>query len=475
MNSSGDATLVLPPPRWSDPRIHLLDDTWLLTIFAILLATVVPWLISGLDINFIGACLGLLALGAIHIALTIYGKPARTEDRRALLTSLHVAGIVVVGFIWLQAGGLQNPAFLMVFALPVVGAIFLSRWQPYLMALFAVGIAWGIAIAQAPELRWYAPGLNAVGAWLAALLGQQGAATSAPFLGFYAPSGYFVVLLEVFAILIFACAVAAEYLGTVFERLHSHVDVARAEAERGQEFWASLIEELPVPALLVDADTLNIVCASEQATEFCTDEPLSGRSLFETIRFSYPDVVQELITTTGGVAPLSIVKVHDRLRATEVHVQHLAQKGRRFALVVIEDKTEELTVRAALDVTGQAVLVIDSHGRVLAFNKPAQALFAAIQLQSDASQLLSLTGMPVHWWEPGLSGRRKMHLEIGPRIYQVTCSASPLPGEEERLYVVAFLPVARAAAGDLNAITTTARIVDAGQADVSNSTLIAPR
>jgi PAS domain-containing protein len=471
----GDATQLLPAPSWSDPRIHLLDDTWLLTIFAILLATVVPWLVSGLDINFIAACLGLLALGAIHIAFTAIGRPARTGERRPALASLHFAGIAVVGFIWLQAGGLQNPAFLMVFALPVVGAIFLSRWQPYLMALLAVVVATVVALAQAPELRWYAPGLNALGAWFAAVLGQQGAGTSAPFAGFYAPSGYFVVLLEVFAILVFACAVAAEYLGTIFERLHSHVDVARAEAERGQEFWATLVEDLPLPAVLVDADTLQILCASKQASKFYSGEVLTGSNLFESIRFSYPDVVQELIAAVGGIAPLSMIKVDDRLRATEVHVQHMAQKGRRFALIVIHDKTEEFTVRAALDVTGQAVLAIDAQGRILAFNKPAQALFATIETQTDASQLLSLTGMPVNWWEPGLTGRRKMHVEIGPRIYQVTCSASPLPGEEERLYVVAFLPVARAAVGDRTAITSTVQIVDASKANVSSSTLVSPR
>lgn len=37
--NTGDATELLPAPSWSDPRVHLLDDTWLLTIFAILLAT----------------------------------------------------------------------------------------------------------------------------------------------------------------------------------------------------------------------------------------------------------------------------------------------------------------------------------------------------------------------------------------------------------------------------------------------------
>lgn len=464
----GDATQMMPAPTWSDPRIHLLDDTWLLTIFAILLATVVPWLVSALDINFVAACLGLLALGAIHISFTLIGKPARVGERRPALAALHIAGIVVVGFIWFNAGGLQNPGFLIVFTLPVVGAIFLSRWQPYLMALFAIVVAGAVALAQAPELRWYVPGLNAVGAWLASVLGQQG---TAAFPGFYAPSGYYVVLLEVFAILVFACAVASEYLGTIFERLHAHVDVARAEAERGQEFWTTLIEQLPVPALLIDADTLQVVCASDRTAHLHENERIVGSLLSDALRFSYPEMVQELITGMGGVAPVVMIKVGDRLIATEVRVQHTAQKGRRFALVVIQDKSEELTAQSALDVSGQAVIVIDSRARVLGFNKPAQALFAGVEKNANASQLFSLTGMPPRWWEPGLTGRRKMHIELGPRVYQVTCSASPLPGEDERLYIVAFMPMARAANGERADLTANS---DISRTALSNSTVGTP-
>jgi hypothetical protein len=466
--SPADATQMIPAPTWTDPRIHLLDDTWLLTIFAILLATVVPWLVSALDINFVAACLGLLALGVIHISFTLIGKPARAGERRPALASLHIAGIIVVGLIWSNAGGLQNPGFLIVFALPVVGAIFLSRWQPYLMALLAIVVVGAVALAQAPELRWYVPGLNAVGAWLATVLGQQG---STAFPGFYAPSGYYVVLLEVFAILVFACAVAAEYLGTIFERLHVHVDVARAEAERGQEFWTTLIEQIPVPALLVDADTLHVVCASDRTSELCDDASIAGRPLADVLRFSYPEMVQELITGMGGVAPTVMIKVGDRLVATEVRVQHTAQKGRRFALVVIQDQSVALTAQSALDVSGQAVLVIDSQARVLGFNKPAQALFAGVDKNVDASQLFSLTGMPPRWWEPGLTGRRKMHIEIGPRVYQVTCSASPLPGEDERLYIIAFMPMARAAIGDRGDMAANS---DLTRATLSHSTVVTP-
>lgn len=471
--STPDATVVIPPPDWSDPRIHLLDDTWLLTIFATLLATVVPWAVSGLDIDFIAAALGILTLGAIHIALTSISRPSRIRRRRTCLSVLHMTGIAVVGFVWLQAGGLQNPAFLLVFALPVVGAIFLSRWQPYLMALVAILIAGAVALTQAPELRWYVPGLDRIGTWIASALQQQGVA-SAPFPGFYAPSSYYVVLFEVFAIFICACAVAAEYLGTVFERLYAHVDVARAEAERSQEFWTRLIEQLPQPALLVDSDTMQIVSASRQAEELCEAPVLNGRPLFDALCFSYPDVIQQLISESGGVASQSMLRVGSRLLATRVHVQPLQHSGQRLALLLLQDQTEELALRCALDVVGQAVLVIDPQHSILSYNKPALALFAGLQRNADAARMLALQGMPPQWWEPGITGRRRMHVEIGPRIYQVTCASTPLPGEDERLYVATILPVARAAVGDQTTRTTMLQIAESAHTAMTRSGMASP-
>jgi hypothetical protein len=357
-----------------------------------------------------------------------------------------------------------------VFALPVVGAIFLSRWQPYLMALIAIVLTGAVALAQIPELRWYVPGLGTIGAWLGNAL-NTGDSTEVPFRGFYAPSSYYIVLLQVFAILMLAAAVASEYLGTIFERLRTNLDVVRGEVESSEAFWSTLIEDLPVPALLIEPETLQILCSSERAEEFCSTPPAQNRSVLDTIRFSFPDVIQQLIAGDGGVSPLSMIHVGNRLLATEVRVRHTSQQGRRLALLTITDATEAFTLRAALDVIGQAALIIDSNDRIVEFNKPSLALFAGLQKYADASTLLSLAGMPKRWWEPGLSGRRKMHVEITPRVYQVTTSAVPLPGEDAQMHVVTFLPIARAAIGDHTAITATVRIPEATLSTSSHPTL----
>jgi PAS domain-containing protein len=460
--NDGNATQLLNPLVWRDPRVHLLDDTWLLTIFAVLFATALPWLGSGLAIDFIATAFGLITLGAIHVALAVLAGRADTGHRRGRsLVALHALGIIAIAYVWQHVGGLQNPLFLAVFVLPVIGSIFLSRWQPYVMAALATIVVALFAAIDAPELRWYAPGLNAAAHTLESMLGRGSISAGSPFAGFYAPSEYFVVLLEVFAIVLFACAIAADYLGTVFERLHDHVAGARSEAQRGQQLWLSLLEQLPLPAFLVDANTCETCLAN--AAALAKFDPAQagflGRNFVQALPFSYPEVVQELVSGAGGVAHACMIRVGDKLLATELRVQHLAYSGRRLALVIVTDATEAFCVRAALDAAEHAAVVVNAQGRVLAYNRPATALFPAAQVDLDVAGLLPQPEREARWWAPGFSGRRKMHLTIAHRAYLLTSSAVALPGEDERLYVLAFVPAAQAATADQSGSTVLTPVV----------------
>jgi PAS domain-containing protein len=440
-----DSTQVLPLPTWTDPRVHLLDDLWLLTIFALLFAAGVPWLTGSFAIRIGPVLLGLLALAAVHVGFTVLIAPApgMHRARKRLLTLLHALGVLLAAAIWHFAGGVHNPAFLLVFVLPVIGAIFLSRWQPYLIAVLTIVAVAAVALGESPELRWYASGLAPEVSWIGRSFGA--AAGHELFPGFYAPPGYFLVLLQGFAVLMLASAFAAEYLGSVFDRLHGGLAAARVEADHGQKLWAALIEELPLPAVLVDARTLQVVSQSgEFAPLVIGGEPAVGRKLTEVIPFSYPEIIEELVSGTGGTAQHVVLRRGDELSLARVRVQHIPYKGRRLALILIEQMLEAFAIRAALDAAEQAILVLDAQDRVLAFNRPALALFAAARIGAEAAALLAQPDAAPRWWEPGLAGRRKMHMRILPRLFQVTSTAVVLPGEQERLCVVAFLPVARA-------------------------------
>src|SRR5690349_3398355 len=99
--STLDATQVLPAANWRDPRIHLIDDVWLLTIFCTLLATALPWITSGFEVDVVAATVGLLSLAALHIAFTGLLNPAHAAGswRAKALVGLHLTGILVLGFI----------------------------------------------------------------------------------------------------------------------------------------------------------------------------------------------------------------------------------------------------------------------------------------------------------------------------------------------------------------------------------------
>jgi PAS domain-containing protein len=433
---------------WQNPRVHLRDDIWLLTILAMLVAIGIPWLSGGFEVQIGIASWGLFALGAIHVAFNMLASPipylGRWRDY--LLTLLDAIGVALIGFVWAHVGALQNPLFLTVFVLPVTGSIFLSRWHPFLLAMLSVLVVDVVALGQAPELRAYLGGWPGGVSWLVDVFSRFATAPQGPFPGFYAPTAYLVVMLEVFAVLLFACAITAEYVGAIFERLLANRSSARADRERAHESLAILIRCLPLPALLIDPGSLRIVGCSDAARKYLgsTEESLESHEVFEVARFSFTDLVQGLIAEACDVPSLTTMHLADEVRLTQVRVSQVVHKGRRLALLTIEDVTEIFFLKAAWNTSDYAALVLDPLGRIRGFNKPAATLFNGIEVGMYVERFLShlVAGLP--WWDPGLARQRKMHLEIGSRIYEVKSCEIALPGVEQRLSSVSLLAVGRA-------------------------------
>jgi PAS domain-containing protein len=448
MRRDTSSTQLMPLPVWESPRVHLLDDVWLLCILAVLIAIGIPSLSGDLNVQIGAASWGVLALGAIHLAFTGLGHLASAPRRWRswALTLLDAGGVVTLAVIWTHVGGAQNPLFLTVFVLPVLGSIFISRWHPLLMAAVGIVAVAAAALSQSPELRSFASGL-AGSPWITSLFSRQGPEPEGSFAGFYAPTSYLVVLLEVYTVVLLACALAAKYIGTIFERLITGSLLAHSESEQAQDLWSTLIERLPLPAVLVDPHSLRILACSDMALKFLAsgESSIDGRELFSVARFSFADLVQDMIAGAKSEPSLIAMHIEDELRLTRVSVLQVLHKRRRLALLTLEDVTQAFCLKAALDSSESAALVVDAQGNVRAFNKRAAELFGGIAAGTSAEKLLSHTIAGLPWWESGLDGRRKMHIDIGARIHEVTSTEIPVPGEEQRLYSVFLLPVALAA------------------------------
>lgn len=449
------STQFLPQPAWENPRVHLLDDVWLLCILAVLVAIGIPSLTGNLNVQIGAASWGLLALGAIHLAFTGLRHLADTPRgwRNWALTLLDAGGVVTLAIIWTHVGGSQNPLFLAVFVLPVLGSIFISRWHPLLIAAIGIVAVAAAALSQSPELRSYASGLAGGRPWIGELFSWQGPEAEGSFAGFYAPTSYLVVLLQVYAVVLLASALAAKYIGTIFERLITGSLLAHSESEQAQELWSTLIERLPLPALLVEPHSLRILACSDAALEFLAtgENSMDGRKLFSVAQFSFPDLVQDMVAGAKSEPSLIAMHVEDELRLTQVRVLQVVHKRRRLALLTLEDMTQVFCLKASLDSSEFAALVIDAGGHIRAFNKRATELFGEMEAGASAERLLSHTVAGLPWWESGLDGRRKLHVDVGSRIHEVTSTEIPVPGEEQRLYSVSLLPVALAAPLDRNA------------------------
>src|SRR5579862_6866064 len=176
------------PSEADDPQVQMLQDTWLLTLFAVLLATALPWFVSSFDVDFASASWRLLLLGIVYVGISAVANrsPEVSASRRRILIGLHSIAVIVLGLLWQRTGSLQNPVFLLAFVLPVIGAATLSRWQPYVSAALAVLVVGIVAIGEVPELRWHVGGLENVARWIVGSLQGEGLGGShAAFPGFY--------------------------------------------------------------------------------------------------------------------------------------------------------------------------------------------------------------------------------------------------------------------------------------------------
>jgi hypothetical protein len=85
MRRETSSTQLPPRPVWESPRVHLLDDVWLLCILAVLIAIGIPSLSGDLTVQIGAASWGLLALGAIHLAFTGLGHSGEHSPTLAQL------------------------------------------------------------------------------------------------------------------------------------------------------------------------------------------------------------------------------------------------------------------------------------------------------------------------------------------------------------------------------------------------------
>lgn len=424
-------------------RKRLFDDVWLVTLVVVFVAIAVPWFVQALEVELAPIAWSLFAFGVVHLASMLAADMIRSERvLLALAFGQQVVGVLFLGLVWHLAGGLHNPLLLLVFALPVIAAGLSTGGQSFASALLAIATAAGVALFEAPELRWY---LERAGLPLGAL-GLRADALSdlaRPFPGLAAPASYHFVALQLFAVLLFAVAMLTESFRSLLMRLYARVRLSHDALGDARAFAAEVLAAAPVPSALVYRDTYKVTLASRSFLRQFDVEPqaLPERDLFALIEFAYPEVVQELIAG-GGTAPLVTYRAGGETRIAQMQVHAFEHAGTRLAHVSIDDVSGTYALQAGFDALDEACIVIGTGRRLLHLNRAARALVGEASLGAEAAQALAEPGLADDWWELGPRSEQERQVMLRGVLHQARCIALRVPGERDALTLLVLRALA---------------------------------
>ena len=423
---------------------RLFDDLWLLSLFVMLLALGVPWFLRVLAIDFASVAWSLFIYGVLFLAISMAANSL--EDRRLLLGvigGLQASGIIFVGYLWHLSGGVQDPMFLLVFVMPVLaGSLVLPNWQNYVAAALSATCVTGIAIFDAPELRWYLVQMRVLSQALADRFPRSSAHPMTPFPGLSLTPAYIFVVLVMFALMIFMVAWTSEYLSGLLIGLYGRLATSTAGREETESLSLEVLRASPSPIALVYADTLNVAHVSHSFLHqfLLTPESLLHKNLLGLVEFSYPEVVEGLIRGNGGDVPLAPLRVGTETKFSRIVVHSISHGSTRYAYVSFQDIADLHYSQAALGAVAQALLVVNSSRQVLYFNQAAKELFGDLRMGIDAAILMQQANLPTGWWELGNRSRQERRVEFAGRRFLATCVASPILGGQDLLTVLNLQP-----------------------------------
>ena len=200
-------------------KMHGLGTLWLFTLTAALVAVALPWFLRALEVHLAPVAWSLFA-GAL--ACWLAGTLAKRWSRRGLLIAMtlqQALGILLLVFVWHLGGGLANPVFLVIFALPVAaGSWLLSGWARRIPALLAVVSPAALAFMESSDLRWFSLQVGLPVERLAELLPELHPA-AAPFPSLAPSPSYQFTLIATFTVLIAALAWFSGHLVAAAARL----------------------------------------------------------------------------------------------------------------------------------------------------------------------------------------------------------------------------------------------------------------
>lgn len=414
-------------------RKRMLDAAWVVCWVSLLAAVAVPWFLNILPIDLgraawfvFGSALGYLMVAALTDRLNSQISVA------AAMRIMPLASILLMGALWHLVGGIANPIFLVAFVLPVIisSNTAIGR-QAQASALLSAIVVFLIALAESPDLRWYLTGGTP---WIWTSLDALAVVlpTSADIFPEVRTSpAYQFTILTTFTVTQFLVAFLATPLATLLRRLDTRIQTSHQMLNEVQGLFHAVLTAEPDPSVIVYADSLQVVQASDSFFKRMLVRPseMLGKGLFDIVQFNQADQVREALSRASGELPFSVYRVHGELRVANINFYRTEHRGAAYIFVGWQELTDLYYLQSAFDVVDDPLVVVGEDSRVQYANRTARELFGDLYFGMDVAAVPAFAAV---WEEP--SAGPELDDDAGYRMiagrpYDVHRLTGPMPGE----------------------------------------------
>jgi hypothetical protein len=383
-----------------------LEAGWLATFVVAFAVIGVSWLVGASDQNIsgvlwtvFGCLLGGLALD------TVLGRVQTQYGAAVIFEFGHAFKVVWLSVLWHLVGGIENPAFLIVFLLPVTTAgVLLMRRQALITAGLTVTMVTFLALCESSDLRWY---LVQIGLPVEPLLSRlpHVAPHVAPFRGEAVSPEFQFVALVVFTSLLVAAALLSCLLArrtvTLFERFLT----ASYAMDYSNDLVRSAVREDPHPTVVVYADSAQIVEVSRGFLNqmLLGRAALPGATLFDCLTFSEPRAIRELLARSAGELRFVRYRVGKEPRTAAFRCHRFRIGSVDYASVSLTERDELSYLWDVCHAVEHALLVVRNDREVVYFNAAAQRLCPALHFGMEPATFAKDLEGASAWWlvDPG--------------------------------------------------------------------------
>jgi PAS domain-containing protein len=335
-------------------------------------------------------------------------------------------GIVFLGVLWHLVGGLQNPMFLVAFALPVTASgILLSARATAASAVLSIVVAGLVAVAESPDLRFYLFELGLPVGFLNRFLPPRLPGPAWPFPRLLGEPAYLCLLLAGFAVFQTSAALLSCWMAAIARRRESRMRLTANAKEEVDSLFQEVAGSAALPLVLVFADSGRVAYANMSFVKamMLHGQEVAGRDLFALLDFQDSRALKTLFAT-GGEIPFCAYNVGPEARVGRVGVQPFAHRGEDYATVRFEELTDVFQLHAAWEASEDALVVIGADERLGYSNRAARELFGGVSPGLRATEALAWPGLQDDWWRPG----KTTHLALDGVSYRVSAkSVRPSP------------------------------------------------